>query len=134
MVLSLTPTLTLSVREALSANQNEPSPYTRDSETSETSLSGNFSWYRATRSLNLKLVLSSPFYLTTNQCNMPSKDHTDSAFTSELENLTELHQLSGLPTEHESRRTAQGFLIRGNRLPNCVPLPSTKKNTLRSWI
>ena len=64
---------------------------------------------------------------------MPSKDHIESTLTSEPENLTELHQLSGLPTKHDSRRTTQGFLIRGDRLPNCVPLPSTK-NALRLWI
>ena len=64
---------------------------------------------------------------------MPSEDHTESTLTSEPENLTELHQLSSLPTKHDSRRTTQGFLIRGDRLPNCIPLPSNKK-LLRSWI
>jgi hypothetical protein len=62
---------------------------------------------------------------------MDSEDHTELSLTTEPKNLTELHQLSGLPTKHESRRTTQGFLIRGDRLPNCVLLPSTK-NTLRS--
>jgi hypothetical protein len=64
---------------------------------------------------------------------MASEDCTVSSLTSELDNLTELHQLSGLLTTHHSRRTEDGFLIRGDRLPNCVPLPASKKGS-RSWI
>jgi hypothetical protein len=64
---------------------------------------------------------------------MTSEDCTVSSLTGELDNLTELHQLSGLPTTHYSRRTEDGFLIRGDRLPNCVPLPGTNKQP-RSWI
>ena len=64
---------------------------------------------------------------------MASENHTESALTSELDDLTEIYQLSGLPTEHQSRRTPGGFLIRGDRLPNCIPLPGNKK-LLRSWI
>ena len=58
---------------------------------------------------------------------------TISSLTSEPEDLTVIHAQSGLPTEHQSRRTPGGFLIRGDRLPNCIPLPGNKK-LLRSWI
>lgn len=64
---------------------------------------------------------------------MASEDCIDSALTSEPDNLIELHELSGLPTEHRSRRTKTGFVIRASRLPNCVPLPANKK-AHRSWI
>ena len=64
---------------------------------------------------------------------MASENCTDLALTSEIDDLIEIHQLSGLPTKHDSRRTRGGFLIRADRLPGCIPLPSTKK-LLRSWI
>lgn len=64
---------------------------------------------------------------------MAVDDYTDSSLTSEPDNLTELHRISGLPTEHQSRTTKTGFVIRPGRLPNCVPLPAN--NVLpRSWI
>lgn len=64
---------------------------------------------------------------------MDHDDCTNSALTSEPDNLTEIHQLSGLPTVHESRTTESGFVIRGSRLANCVPLPATKTAN-RSWV
>ena len=64
---------------------------------------------------------------------MTSEDLTESALTSELDNLTALHKESDLQGSHDSRRTDTGFLIRASRLPNCVLLPGT--NILnRSWI
>jgi hypothetical protein len=64
---------------------------------------------------------------------MAADDYTNSSLTSEPDNLTELHRISGLPTEHQSRTTKTGFVIRPGRLPNCVPLPAS--NVLpRSWI
>jgi hypothetical protein len=129
----ITPTLTLKSRKLPSANQRAISPHARDLKDLRDLRLRQIQLIRETRSPCLKPLLSSPFYLTTNQRSMDSEDHTESSLTTEPENLTELHQLSGLPTKHESRRTTQGFLIRGDRLPNCVPLPGTK-NTLRSWI
>jgi hypothetical protein len=64
---------------------------------------------------------------------MASEDCTDSSLTSEPSNLTEIHHLSSLVTVHETRRTETGFIIRANRLPNCVPLPALKTPS-RSWI
>ena len=64
---------------------------------------------------------------------MDYDDYTNSGLTSEPDNLTEIHQLSGLPTVHESRTTESGFVIRGSRLANCVPLPATKTAN-RSWV
>jgi hypothetical protein len=58
---------------------------------------------------------------------------TDSALTTEPDNLTELYQLSGLPTEHSSRRTESGFVVRVSRLPGCIALPA-RKTPHRSWI
>jgi hypothetical protein len=99
----MTPTLTLEGREAPSANQRAISPYARDLRDLRDLHVGQIQLMRETRSLCSKSLSSSPFYLTINQRSMDSEDHTDSAFTTEPENLTELHQLSGLPTEHESR-------------------------------
>jgi hypothetical protein len=64
---------------------------------------------------------------------MAFEDCTVSSLTTELDNLTELHQISGLPTEHYSRRTPSGFLIQADRLPKCIPLPALKKQP-RSWV
>lgn len=64
---------------------------------------------------------------------MDLKDPTESSLTSEPDDLTELHQSSRLPTEHHSRRTESGFVIRASRLPDCVPLPASKI-PLRSWV
>lgn len=64
---------------------------------------------------------------------MASEDCTMSSLTSEPDDLTALHQLSGLQTEHQSRRTKTRFLIKADRLPNCVLLPISKI-PLRSWI
>jgi hypothetical protein len=58
---------------------------------------------------------------------------TVSSLTTEPDNLTALHQNSGLQTTHESRRTETGFLIREDRLPRCVTLPASNIPT-RSWI
>ena len=93
----------------------------------------NFERAYGTRPLSTKLPSTSHVYLTTNQCSMAVDDYTDSSLTSEPDNLTELHRISGLPTEHQSRTTKTGFVIRQGRLPNCVPLPAN--NVLpRSWI
>lgn len=62
--------------------------------------SGQIAFIRETRSLYSKSLLSSPFYFTTNQRSMASENHTESALTSKLDDLTEIHRLSGLPTEH----------------------------------
>jgi hypothetical protein len=56
-----------------------------------------------------------------------------SSLNSEPNDLTLLYARSDLPTTHETRRTQEGVLIEQSRLPNCVPLPTTKK-TLGSWI
>lgn len=58
---------------------------------------------------------------------------TISSLTSEPEDLTVIHAQSGLPTEHNSRHTDDGFWIDPKRLPNCVPLPVTKKPRA-SWV
>jgi hypothetical protein len=88
---------------------------------------------RATRPLHAYLPLSSPFYLTTNHPSMDPELLTVSSLTTEPDNLTALHQNSGLQTTHESRRTDTGFLIREDRLPRCVTLPASNIPT-RSWI
>jgi hypothetical protein len=64
---------------------------------------------------------------------MDLDNRTESAFTTEPDNLTELHQLSSLQTAHRSRRTETGFIVRESRLPNCVALPA-EKIPRRSWI
>jgi hypothetical protein len=60
------------------------------------------------------------------QRNMGLEDVKLPSLTSETDGLTELHQSSGLLTEHHTRRTEAGFVIRASRLPNCVPLPASK--------
>jgi hypothetical protein len=94
---------------------------------------GNFSLYAKTRSPGFKVTLITPFYLTVNQRSMDLEDFTESSLSGEPDNLTALHQLSGLQTTHHLRRTETDFLIRGDRLPNCVPLPANKIPP-RSWI
>jgi hypothetical protein len=42
---------------------------------------------------------------------MTSEDLTESALTSELDNLTALYKESDLQGSHDSRRTDTGFLI-----------------------
>jgi hypothetical protein len=64
---------------------------------------------------------------------MASEDCTESSLSTEPDNLTELHQISGLPTEHQSRYTETGFVIRASRLPSCVALLA-RKTPHRSWI
>jgi hypothetical protein len=64
---------------------------------------------------------------------MASENCTDSPLTTEPDNLTELHQLSGLQTTHLSRRTETGFVVRESRLLGCIPLPA-RKTPHRSWI
>jgi hypothetical protein len=64
---------------------------------------------------------------------MVSKDYTESSLTTELDDLIVLYKKSGLPTEHHLRRTETSFLIRADRLPNCILLPTNKIPT-RSWI
>ena len=64
---------------------------------------------------------------------MASEICTDSTLTTEPDNLTEVHQLSGLPTTHSSRRTEAGFMIRESQLPGCFALPA-RKTPHRSWI
>lgn len=64
---------------------------------------------------------------------MDPEDSTSSFLTTEPDDLTELHQLSRLATEHHSRRTDTGFVIRASRLPGCVPLPASKTGH-RSWV
>ena len=58
---------------------------------------------------------------------------TTSDLTSEPEDLTVIHEQSGLPGAHETRRTQDGFLIESSRLPNYIPLPTTNKPP-RSWV
>jgi hypothetical protein len=81
---------------------------------------------RETRPLSFKVTLITPFYLTINQRSIDLNNRTESAFTTELDNLTELHQLSSLQTAHRSRRTETGFIVRESRLLNCVVLPAEK--------
>ena len=64
---------------------------------------------------------------------MTSEIETESSLSTEPDNLTALHEKSGLPIEHQSRRLESGFLIRASRLPRCVPLPATTLAS-RSWI
>jgi hypothetical protein len=59
---------------------------------------------------------------------------TDSSLTTEPDNLTLLHQQSGLPTNHTSRRTQGGFLVGGPRLLNFIPTPVDIKRPLHSWV
>ena len=54
-------------------------------------LSGQIALIRETRSLCSKSLLSSPFYLTTNQRSIASENHIESALTSELDDLTEIY-------------------------------------------
>ena len=64
---------------------------------------------------------------------MDLNDITISSLTSELEDLTVIYAQSGLPTEHDSRHTDNGFWIDLKRLTNYVPLPVTKKPR-GSWV
>jgi hypothetical protein len=64
---------------------------------------------------------------------MDLEESTVSSLTTEPDDLTALHDLSGLQTAHYSRSTEGGFIIRASRLPNCVPLPASKIPP-RSWI
>jgi hypothetical protein len=86
-----------------------------------------------TRPLHAYLPLPSPFYLTTNHTSMDLELLIVTSLTTEPDNLTALHQNSGLQTTYESRRTETGFLIREDRLPRCVTLPASNIPT-RSWI
>lgn len=127
------PTLTLTAREPPSTNHRAFWPHAGDLRDLRDLRTRQISWYAGTRSLCSKPTLTSPFYLTINQCSMAFEDRTDSALTTEPDNLTELHQISGLPTEHSSRRTETGFVVRASRLPGCIPLPA-RKTPHRSWI
>jgi hypothetical protein len=64
---------------------------------------------------------------------MDLNNYTELALTTEPDDLTALHQKSGLQTEYRSRRTKTGFIIRESRLLNCVALPA-EKIPRRSWI
>lgn len=64
---------------------------------------------------------------------MASEICTDSTLTTEPDNLTEVHQLSGLPTKHSSRRTETSFVIGESQLLGCFALPA-RKTPHRSWI
>jgi hypothetical protein len=55
---------------------------------------------------------------------------TVSSLTTEPDNLTALHQNSGLQTTHESRRTDTGFLIREDRLPPNKAMQTTRFSML----
>jgi hypothetical protein len=88
---------------------------------------------RATRPLHAYLPLSLPFYLTTNHPSMDPELLTVSSLTTKPDNLTALHQNSGLQTTHESRCTDAGFLIREDRLLRYMTLPASNIST-RSWI
>jgi hypothetical protein len=57
---------------------------------------------------------------------------TESSFT-ELENLTELHNDSGLLLPHQSRHTKTGFLVQGGLLNDYVPTPPSKRPK-GSWV
>jgi hypothetical protein len=57
---------------------------------------------------------------------------TESSFT-ELENLTELHNDSGLLLPHQSRHTKTGFLVQGGLLNDYVPTPLSKRPK-GSWV
>jgi hypothetical protein len=129
----MTPTLTLRLREAPSANQSSFSLSHVTSETSEVPQIRDFSITRENASSWLQNGIISPFYLIINQHSMASENCTDSPLTTEPDNLTELHQLSGLQTTHSSRRTETGFVVRESRLPGCIPLPA-RKTPHRSWI
>jgi hypothetical protein len=49
--------------------------------------------------------------------NADNLSESESAFTSELDDLTILHTQSDPTTSHDSRRTEEGFLIDTKRLP-----------------
>jgi hypothetical protein len=75
----------------------------------------------------LQTPFTSPFCLTTNHWNMDHDLITVSSLTDEPSNLTEIFYNSMLPGSHDSRRTYTNFLVRANKLPNCVLTPITKK-------
>jgi len=62
-----------------------------------------------------------------------SEIDTESSFTLEPNNMTEIHRDSNLEIMHNSRRTDSGFLIEEHRLPNCVPLVAPKIPRT-SWV
>jgi hypothetical protein len=64
---------------------------------------------------------------------MDPSDITISSLASESDALTVLHAESGLPTEHHSRRTEEGFLIAASKLPNSILLPTVKRPPT-SWV
>jgi hypothetical protein len=49
--------------------------------------------------------------------NANNLSESESAFTSELDDLTIVHAQSDPTTSHDSRRTEEGFLIDPKRLP-----------------
>jgi hypothetical protein len=81
---------------------------------------------RETRPLSFKVTLITLFYLTINQRSIDLNNRTESAFTTKLDNLIELYQLSSLQTAYYLRYTETGFIIRESRLLNCVVLPTEK--------
>jgi hypothetical protein len=87
----------------------------------------------ATRPRHANLPLPLPFYSTTNHASMDLELLTVLSLTTEPDNLTALYQNSDLQTTHESRRTDTSFLIREDRLPQCVTLPVSNIPTT-SWI
>jgi hypothetical protein len=48
---------------------------------------------------------------------------TVSSLTDDPSNLTEIFHNSTLPGSHDSRRTYTNFLVRADKLPNCVLTP-----------
>jgi hypothetical protein len=133
MVSERTPTLTLRAREPPSANHSAFWPQTRDLRDLRDLRSGKIQLVLRNVLSCFKASLTSPFYLTTSQRSTASENHTDLALTTEPDNLTELHQLSGLPTTHSSRRTESGFVVRDSRLFSCFALLA-RKTPHRLWI
>lgn len=136
-ILMMTPTLTLDARKSL-VNQSEWAPSarlhpTQPPEISATRANPNRVEDALSRFRGPRLSATFVFSPSINRCNMDFEDVTVSSFTTEPENLTEIHQSSGLPIEHHSRRTEAGFVIKASRLPNCVPLPACKIPP-RSWV
>lgn len=64
---------------------------------------------------------------------MDDDQHTVSALSTEHDDLTVIFPQTGLPGTHNSRSTDEGFVVKRNRLPNCVPTPVLRK-ALTSWI
>jgi hypothetical protein len=77
--------------------------------------------------------LSSPFNLIINHTSMDDDQHTVSALSTEHDDITAIFPQTGLPGTHDSRSTDEGFVVKRNRLPNCVSTPILRK-ALFSWV